>query len=798
MARRIPSSGVNVTKAGPKTSASGKRRGDLPEREALLYYLRENPGDTSKRDIAKAFGIKGDDRVILKAMIRELKGEGALKKQGKTLIVPGGLPPVLAMDIFTRDKDGSLVARPLDWDEGQGKAPTVTIKTARNASGPVPGVGDRVLVRLFGHDDEAGYTGRVVKKLDKNKGLVLGIFRELANGELRIDPVERRQPELIIDPDFRGLAKDGDLVEVEPVRVGRYGIARGKVINVAGSISSEKAISLIAIHMHGIPNTFPQAVLDAAAAAKPVTLAERGEEKWEPVFRPDTRADKNGREDWRDLPLITIDPHDAKDHDDAVYAIADTNPNNPGGYIVTVAIADVSAYIRTGTPIDAEALKRGNSTYFPDRVVPMLPERISNDLCSLRELEERPALAVRMTITRDGIKTGHSFHRIMMKSHAKLSYQQAQAACDGAPDEKSGPLVEGVLKPLYEAYYALKRGHISRQPLDLDLPERKILLNADGTVNKVFIPERLNAHRLVEEMMILANVATAETLEANQQKLVYRIHDQPSLAKQESLREFLKTLDIPLAKGVALRPKDFNRILAKVRGTVSETLVNEVVLRSQSQAVYNPDNIGHFGLNLRKYAHFTSPIRRYSDLIAHRALIKALNLGDDGLTIEEEAQLAEIGGMISSTERRSMAAERDTIDRLIANHLKDRIGEVFDGRISGVVGAGLFVTLPAYGADGFVPVSTLEDDYYHFVEASHALVGERSGQGYRLGDAVEVKLTDVQVYAGSIRYEMVSKPKALAGVSQSFHKAKRHIHKSNYGPVGRASSGKPAKGAKRR
>ena len=778
MARRIAGSGVNVTKAGPKTSTSGKRRGDLPEREALLNYLRENPGDTSKRDIAKAFGIKGDDRVILKAMIRELKGEGALKKEGKTLSVSGALPPVLAMDIFTRDKDGSLVARPVDWDEGQGKAPTVTIKTARNAAGPAPGIGDRVLVRLFGHDGEAGYTGRVVKKLDKNKGLVLGIFRELATGELRIDPVERRQPELIIDPDFRGLAKDGDLVEVEPVRVGRYGIARGKVINVAGSISSEKAISLIAIHMHGIPNTFPQAVLDAAAAAKPATL--------------------KGREDWRKLPLITIDPHDAKDHDDAVYALADTNPNNPGGYIITVAIADVSAYIRTGTPIDAEALKRGNSTYFPDRVVPMLPERISNDLCSLRELEDRPALAVRMTITKDGMKTGHSFHRIMMKSHAKLSYQQAQAAYDGAPDEKSGPLVEGVLKPLYEAYFALKRGHISRQPLDLDLPERKILLNADGTVNKVFIPERLNAHRLVEEMMILANVATAETLEAKLQPLIYRIHDQPSLAKQESLREFLKTLDIPLAKGIALRPKDFNQILAKVQGTVSETLVNEVVLRSQSQAVYNPDNIGHFGLNLRKYAHFTSPIRRYSDLIAHRALIKALNLGDDGLTVEEEAQLSEIGGMISSTERRSMAAERDTIDRLIANHLKDRIGEVFDGRISGVVGAGLFVTLPAYGADGFVPVSTLEDDYYHFVEASHALVGERSGQGYRLGDAVEVKLTDVQVYAGSIRYEMVSKPKALTGVSQSFHKAKRHVRKSNYGPVGRASSGKPSKGAKRR
>jgi ribonuclease R len=769
MARRIAGGRSGKAVAGLVFKPnSGPKRGDIPDRETLLAYLRENPSDTSKREIAKAFGVKGDDRVILKALIKELTGEGSLRKEGSKLVAPGGLPAVATLDIFSRDRDGLLLARPVEWDDANGPSPLVTIKTGRSERGAVPGFGERVLAKLFRSVD-GGYTGRVIKKIDKRMGAVLGVFRELPNGDLRIEPVERRQAELMVEPEFRNGAKDGDLVEIEPIRIGRYGITNAKVITVAGNVMGEKAVSLIAIHMHGIPNLFPQAVMDAANAAKPATL--------------------QGREDWRDLPLITIDPADAKDHDDAVYAQADDNPDNEGGHIITVAIADVSHYIRTGSPIDREALKRGNSTYFPDRVVPMLPERISNDLCSLRENEDRPALAVRMIITKDGRKLSHKFHRVMMRSHAKIAYPQAQAAIDGAPEPKFVPFLETVLRPLWDAYFALRRGRDARMPLDLDLPERKILLNADGSVDKVIIPDRLDAHRLVEEMMILANVATAETLEAKGQPLVYRVHDQPSLAKQESLREFLKTLDIPLAKGVALRPKDFNVILSRVRGTVNEQLTNEVVLRSQSQAIYDPNNVGHFGLNLRKYAHFTSPIRRYSDLIAHRALIKALNFGDDGLKAEEEAQLVEIAAQISTTERRSMAAERDTIDRLIANHLKDQLGSTFDGRIAGVVGAGLFVTLPAYGADGFVPVSTLGDDYYHYVEASHALIGERSGQGYRLGDKVEVKLTDVQVYAGSMKYEMVTPPSVLPGVSLSFHKARRSIKRTGYGPTARSGKG---------
>jgi ribonuclease R len=515
---------------------------------------------------------------------------------------------------------------------------------------------------------------------------------------------------------------------------------------------------------------FSAATVAEAEAAKPVRL--------------------HGREDWRELPLVTIDPADAKDHDDAVFAEADADEKNPGGFIVTVAIADVAAYVRYGSALDREALKRGNSVYFPDRVVPMLPERISNDLCSLREGEDRPALAVRMTFSAEGRKIRHSFHRIMMRSAAKLAYSQAQAAIDGMPDDKTGPILEVVLKPLWDAYAVLKRGRDGRQPLELDLPERKIVLKEDGTVDRVIVPERLDAHKLIEEFMIQANVAAAETLEAKKQKLVYRVHDAPSLAKQESLREFLQTLGLSLARGAQMKPSQFNGILDRVRGQDNEGLVNEVVLRSQSQAEYSPANIGHFGLNLRRYAHFTSPIRRYADLIVHRGLIAALGLGPDGLTPNEEARLEDVGVLISAAERRAMKAERDTVDRLIAAYLAERVDDRFDARISGVTKSGLFVQLPQYGADGFIPVSSLDGDYYIYDEAARSLFGERTGKGYQLADRVEVRLVEVAPMAGAMRFEMLTEPKPLPGSKRSFHKAKGQKQRgrasqSRHGPRGR-------------
>ncbi|PTM98892.1 ribonuclease R [Mycoplana dimorpha] len=735
--------------------------GEIPPRDVLLRFIADNPDKASKREISKEFGLKGEKRVELKQILKSFEEEGLLEKRRKSLVRPGALPPVTVLDITTRDVTGDLIGRPAEWLDDLGVAPAVTIRQSnvgkQSGKAPVAGLGDRVLAKIFPAKDRGGpaYTARVIKILDKRKNAGMGVFRSMPDGGGRILPIDRRGEELSVDSDFTGGAKDGDLVEIDVTRIGRYGLPRAQVKSVIGSVASEKAISMIAIHAHGIPYIFPDAVIKEAAAAGPATMSHR--------------------EDWRDVPLITIDPADAKDHDDAVYAEADTRPENPGGVIVTVAIADVSYYVRPGSAIDREALRRGNSVYFPDRVVPMLPERISNDLCSLKEGVDRPALAVRMVFSKEGRKASHTFHRIMMKSAAKLSYQQAQAAIDGSPDDKTGPILETILKPLWNAYRILTVGRDRRQPLELDLPERKLLLKEDGTVDRVFVPPRLDAHKLIEEMMIQANVAAAETLETRRQALIYRVHDAPSLAKQETLREFLATLDIALSKGGNMRANHFNGILKKAADQPFEQMVSEMVLRSQSQAIYSPENIGHFGLNLMKYAHFTSPIRRYADLIVHRALVSSLKLGEGGITREEEEALDDIAAEISTFERRAMAAERDTVDRLIAHHLAGRIGEEFDGRVSGVTKAGLFVTLPAYGADGFVPISTLGRDYYLFDEAHQALSGEKTGLGYRLGDEVQVRLAEAVPLAGALRFEMLSEGRKMPTGVRSFHKAGRRV-----------------------
>jgi len=729
-----------------------------PSREAIAAFVRDNPQKATKRDIARAFGLKGDARVALKHVLRELEEEGLIEKRGKRLATPGSLPPVMVLEVTGRDLDGGLLARPIEWDTERGAVPRIAIAPPKKGRGKVivPGVGDRVLTRIGEQAEDGAYAGRVIKRLDRKKAAVLGVVRRTDKGGYRIEPTERKQSEMEVDKADLGDAKPGDLVEVETVRSGRHGLSKAKVLEVIGSLKSEKAVSMIAIHAHGIPHIFPDEVLAEAEAAKRPRLAPP-------------------REDWRDVPLITIDPETAKDHDDAVHGAPDDDPKNPGGHIVTVAIADVAHFVRPGSALDREAQKRGNSVYFPDRVVPMLPERISNDLCSLRENEDRPAMAVRMVFDAQGRKRSHSFHRIMMRSHAKLSYEQAQQAIDGAPDKTAAPVLDTILKPLWAAYRCLLKGRKDREPLELDIPERKIVLAEDGTVDKVVVPPRLDAHKLIEECMIQANVAAAETLEQKKQALVFRIHDAPALAKQEALREFLKTLDIPLARGAQLRPSAFNAILDRVEDTDHSPLVHGVVLRSQSQAEYSPDNIGHFGLNLKRYAHFTSPIRRYADLIVHRALIRALDLGDgdDELPEMELDQLREIAGLISSAERRAVNAERDTVDRLIAEHLDGRVGETFDARVSGMTSSGLFVTLDAYGADGFIPASKLGEDCYRHDEALHAMVGERTGRGYRLGDAVEVRLAEVQALAGAIRFDMESDPRDLGKSMKSRHKAGR-------------------------
>jgi ribonuclease R len=732
----------------------------LPSREEILAFIGTHKGKAGVREIARAFGLKNADRAALKETLRALADAGQVSRQRKKLHHAGTLPAVVLADITERDADGELIAVPTEWDsEAHGEAPRIRIHIPRKARPiEIPGIGDRVLTRAeeTGEEGEAiRHSGRVIKVLDRARPRQIGVFRALPNGGGRLVPVSKREAgrEIDIPGGASADAQDGDLVAVELVRAGRFGHPTARVKERLGSIKSERAVSLIAIHAHEIPHVFRREALAEAEEARPAGL-------------------EGGREDWRKLPLVTIDPADAKDHDDAVHAVPDSDPKNSGGFIVTVAIADVAYYVTPGSALDREALVRGNSVYFPDRVVPMLPERISNDLCSLRPNEDRAALAVRMVIGSDGRKRSHTFHRVLMRSAAKLHYAQAQDAVDGRTDETTGPLL-AVIEPLYAAYAAIKRERNERQPLDLDLPERKILLKPDGTIDRVVTPPRLDAHRLIEEFMILANVAAAETLERAHTPLIYRVHDEPSPEKIEALREFLATLDIRLAKGQVMRPGDFNKILARVRGTENEQLVNEVVLRSQAQAEYAAENYGHFGLNLKRYAHFTSPIRRYADLIVHRALIRAQGFGSDGLPPHADLKaLGEIGARISAAERRAMKAERETNDRLIAHFLVDRVGATFAGRISGVTRAGLFVKLDDTGADGFIPARTLGADYYRYNEARHALIGDNTGESYRLGDTVSVKLVEAAPVAGALRFELLSEGRYDASDKRA--RGKRH------------------------
>jgi ribonuclease R len=715
----------------------------LPSREAILDFIKttqdKNPG---KREIARAFSVKAGDRIALKHLLAEMADEGLLKGNRKGFREPGALPPVAVLEIVARDEEGELIGEVAGRDAGERRERVLVLPwrgPARRAE-PALGEGDRILARLTRLDeaDTAGYRyeAEPIKRLPKEKRRQLGIFRVRPKGGGVIDPIDRKElKEWPIAPGDEGEAKNGDLVRYDLARASRFGVPQARVVETLGNPADQRKISLIAVHTHGIPDEFPPAVLSEVERLR--------------------AAGPAGRADLRSLPLVTIDPADARDHDDAVHAAPDPDPHNKGGFILHVAIADVAHYVHPGSRLDREARKRGNSVYFPDRVVPMLPERISNDLCSLREGEERPCLAVRMTIDRHGNKKSQAVLRGLMRSAAKLAYEEAQAAVDGRPTAKSEHLVKPVLEPLWCAYAALSAARERREPLDLDLPERKVLLDNRGRVERVVVPKRLAAHRLIEEFMIQANVAVAEVLEARRAPVVYRVHDAPSKEKIVSLREFLDSLDLKLPSAGSLRAGDFNKLLKRAKSLPVADLVNEVVLRSQSQAIYAAENIGHFGLHLGRYAHFTSPIRRYADLLVHRSLVRALGLGGGGLTDAEAAELKDVAQEISDAERRAMAAERETTDRLIAGYLAERVGAEFGARISGTTRAGLFVRLDDTGADGFVPAATL-NDYYRHDDTLHALVGDRTGDVYRLGDTVRVRLVEAVPSAGALRFEMLT------------------------------------------
>jgi len=707
---------------------------NIPSKAEILEWIEQHPTQTAKRDIAKAFGIKGAARIDLKRMLKELEAEGHLEKRKRSYQDPDRLSPVSVLVVTGPDAQGDLFAKPMEW-HGEGNEPPVLIIT--KPSDPALGEGDRILARLTQvQNDDYQYEGRLIRRIGTNPKKVLGIFRKGAQGG-RIVPIDKgaEREWAVGDGDTNG-ARDGELVEAEQAGPkGRMGLPRARIVDRLGDPSAPRAVSLIAIHQHGIPDDFPDDVIAEADTAKPIGL--------------------KGREDLRDLPLITIDPSDARDHDDACYAHADEDPKNEGGHVVWVAIADVAAYVTPGSALDREARKRGNSTYFPDRVVPMLPDRLSGDLCSLHEGVPRACIAVRMVLDAKGKKLSHSFHRGLMRSPASLYYEEVQDAIDGSPNDRTGPLLEPVLKPLYAAYAALKAARAVRQPLDLDLPERRVELSEDGKVKSINFKERLDAHRLIEEFMVLANVAAAETLLEKKIPLLFRIHEEPTPAKLESLRETAQAAGFTLAKGQVLQTSHLNKLLNDAAGTDEAELINLSTLRSMTQAYYGPAHLGHFGLALLSYAHFTSPIRRYADLIVHRALITAHGWGKDGLRPEDFEKLEQTGAHISDTERRSMMAERDTTDRYLAAYLSERVGNEFTGRISGIARFGVFVKLDETGADGLLPMRALGREYFHHDADTQTLMGADTGMVISLGHRVKVRLSEAVPVTGGILLELL-------------------------------------------
>jgi len=743
----------------------------IPSKPEILDWIAENPTLTAKRDIAKAFGIKGAARIDLKRVLKELEAEGHLEKRKRSYQDPDRLPPVSVLQVTGPDKDGDLFAKPMEW-QGEGVEPVVLV--IPRASDPALGAGDRILARLtLVQAQDHHYEARLIRRIGANPQRVLGIFRKTTEGG-RIVPIDKgSDKEWWVPEDATHGAKDGELVEAEQAGPkARMGSPRARIVERLGDPSAPKAVSLIAIHQHGIPDDFPDDVMAQADAAKPVGL--------------------KGREDLRDLPLITIDPSDARDHDDACYAHADEDPKNEGGHVVWVAIADVAAYVTPGSALDREARKRGNSTYFPDRVVPMLPDRLSGDLCSLHEGVPRACIAVRMVLDAAGNKIGHSFHRGLMRSPASLHYEEVQDAIDGAPNDRTGPLLDPVLKPIYAAYAALKAARAERQPLDLDLPERRIELDKDGTVKSVNFKDRLDAHRLIEEFMVLANVAAAETLLSKKTPLLYRIHEEPSPAKLDALRETAQAAGYTLAKGQVLHTRHLNKLLNDAAGTDDAELINLSTLRSMTQAYYGPAHIGHFGLALRSYAHFTSPIRRYADLIVHRALITAHGWGNDGLSQHDIEDIEQTGAHISDTERRSMMAERDTTDRYLASYLSERVGNEFSGRISGVARFGAFVKLDETGADGLLPMRSLGREYFHFDQEAGTLMGSDTGMIISVGQRVTVRLSEAVPVTGGIALELLT----LEG--DALPKGGQGARRGRGGPAGRTNPKRKGVKAKRK
>lgn len=700
----------------------------LPTRKQILEFIQNSPVPAGKREISREFGLKGNEKIQLKALLKDMAEEGLIDGKRTAFHKMGGLPKVTVLRVVDID-EGEAIAVPDTW-QPEDATPPPRIRLVEKGRGSALRKGDRVLSRT--EETATGWRAFPMKKLELRSEQVLGVVEIDAAGKPWLAPVDKRIRNSSPISELGG-AKPGELVLGEPI--GRSARPSVKVTQVLGEPLAPRAFSLIAIHKHGIPNHFIEEVLAEAETAAKLPLS------------PDHR------EDLRHLPIVAIDPSDARDHDDAIWA----QPNEGGGFDALIAIADVSFYVRPGGQIDREARRRGNSVYFPDRVVPMLPEVLSADVCSLRSGEDRAAMACHLKVDAEGRVTDWRFTRAIVRIDEVIAYEEAQARIDEGKAAQH-------LQNLWACWKALAKARENRDPLELELPERRVKLDEQGRITEIAIRERLDAHRVVEDFMIAANVAAAKALEAKVAPVVYRIHETPGREKLMALKDYLATFGKKLALGQVITPGLFNRMLKDIADESEKALIMEAVLRSQTQAYYGPRNEGHFGLALASYAHFTSPIRRYADLLVHRALVDAYGLEQprpkadipalSGLSERDRDDLGRVSDAISQAERRAMEAERETIDRYVAAWLSSRVGEVFSTRITGVQKFGFFATIISLGGDGLVPVSTLGDERFGYDEKAQVLVGEATGTTYAIGQILPLRLAEANPLTGALKFEL--------------------------------------------
>ena len=711
----------------------------LPTREQILDFITTSDTPAGKREIARAFGLSAQQKITLKALLKDMADEGLIDSApGRAFHKMGGLPKVTVLRVADVDDGGSVWAVPERWEA---ETPPPRLRIREKGKRSALGVGDRVLART--EEAGSGWIAHPMKTLARGEELMLGVLHE-EGGKLWLQGVEKKERRDFMVSDAGG-ASPGDLVLAE--KAGRPPRITARVTQRLGDPFEARSFSLIAIHKHSIPDVFGAEVIEEAERIAQAPLGD-------------------DREDLRDLPIVAIDPADARDHDDAVWAAPDDDPSNLDGWKAIVAIADVSFYVRPGGALDREARKRGNSVYFPDRVVPMLPETLSADVCSLKEGVDRAALACHLQVAKDGKLKGWRFTRAVIRVAANIAYEDAQAAIDGTADKVAPELVDTALRPLWDCWRALYKAREAREPLDLDLPERRIVLDEKGRILSVAPRERLDAHKLIEDYMIAANVAAAKALEAKKAPVMYRIHEPPSREKLVALKDYLETFEIPFALGQVIKPATFNRILDKVGEAAFRPQVMEQVLRSQTQAYYGPANHGHFGLSLGSYAHFTSPIRRYADLVVHRGLVASYGFGPGGVA-EDMATMERTGEVISALERRAMEAERETVDRYVAAYLSEHVGSVMEARITGVQSFGFFATVDGIGGDGLVPARDLGREYFGYDEKGQRLVGDHSGEEFTLGQRLPLRLVEANPVSGALRFELVDGKGSAGGAPDS-------------------------------